>query len=210
MRFGRASDVEHSGVEEPSPVEAGPSVVKSSQRQRNEVVQAAKAIETVNAVQDGPTLGNMGYLAAKLLDKSGKELVRTSPRVVVENSGGEALVKDYGVKIAVTPKASGMVFSLSRARRQQGQQEGTEAVGTALKMARERFGDPVRVNSKSKKFRSMIIEQAVAQGVTLEFTSKRDAAEYKRTLEGSEKSKENVLSSSHAIPPKEVHKGIAI
>ena len=122
------------------------------------------------------------------------------PAEVLEKRLFVAAVKDHGNRITVT--RMGMAYVNPKQKR-----ERDDRVARSLQMARERFGDPVRVEGNSG-FEQSVIKAAIAQGIPLEMASERGAKAYQLALQSEKKrGLEKTMGSLAPSKQKQIDRG---
>ena len=184
-------------VQEKAPPPPAPDVLKAQAEDiAAEIGEIAKASELppLDPFTQNTAPNRSAPEAPKYPRKSPPEIFMTSRR-------GAPYVKDHGDQITVTRRAT-----LAITRR--GKDEREQAIATALMVARERFGEPVRIHG-TPAFVNETIKQAVQQGIKLEPVGHHAEKEYARVLAGEQKLKDKVLQAGSMAPSKskEVHKG---
>jgi len=171
--------------------ELGPSVQRQ-QEPEDPKKKAEPEQSTANIMKDWPTL------KPQPVDKQTtkeKPLFphKDPPDVPVRTKRGYPAIKDYGDKIRVTRVAMLAVTPPQKRDRD-------EILKVALVQARERYGEPVRVQG-GKAFEVSIVRLAVAQGIPLEMASERGQKLYREALLAKEKQKQVSLGDSGSLEP---------
>lgn len=167
-----------------------------SHQENPEQVPLPKKGQEESAADIAADIGRIAQqpMPGQSLQKTPQIFPEKRPAAVLEKRLFVPTVKDHGNRITVT--RMGMAYVNPKQKR-----ERDDRIVRSLQMARERFGDPVRVDGNSG-FEQAVIKAAIAQGIPLEMASDRGEKAYQLAL-ASEKKRGLEKTMGSLVPAKE-------